>query len=306
MDSNTHSTQRSGRLAAPVAEIDALLDQDLNQLTEVALTDDALELRPQIDRLEGIWLRYLAAIDARGAAGAEQGVQFGSTAGWLRARLRMGATTAASQVRTARALFRGPMPATGAALCAGDISVAHAEVLATSSLHLPDHSVADAEATLVDAARRLDPFGLRQVVTHFEYTVDPDRADARAQRRYERRGVWVTTTMDRMVAVRGVMDPEAGQTLLAALEPLSRPADAADTRTGGQRTADALTELARRQLEGGQLPKMGGVRPQLSVIIDPPSLNRLNRMEGLEGRLGRLGGELGWTAGPRGVPATGL
>jgi hypothetical protein len=48
------------------------------------------------------------AVDARGAAGADQGVQAGSTAGWLRARLRMGAGAAASRVRTARALFRGP------------------------------------------------------------------------------------------------------------------------------------------------------------------------------------------------------
>ena len=49
-----------------------------------------------LDRLEGQWLGELAAVDARGAAGAEEGVQAGSTAGWLRARLRMGAGAAAS------------------------------------------------------------------------------------------------------------------------------------------------------------------------------------------------------------------
>jgi hypothetical protein len=91
-----------------------------------------------------------------------------------------------------------------------------------------------------------------------------------------------------MVAVRGIMTPEAGQTLQAALEPLARPADAADTRTGGQRTADALTELARQKLESGQLPITGGVRPQLSVIVD------LNSLDGQPGRPGRLGGEMGW------------
>ena len=52
-----------------------------------------------------------------------------------------------------------------------------------------------------------DPTGLRQVVTHFEYSVDPDRAEPGRQRRYERRGVWLTTTIDRMVAVRGLMAP---------------------------------------------------------------------------------------------------
>ena len=103
------------------------------------------------------------------------------------------------------------------------------------------------------------------------------------------------------------MTPAAGQTLITALDSLSRPADTADTRSGGQRTADALEELARRQLEGGHLPKTGGVRPQLSVIIDLPSLHRRdsrNRLEGLEGQrgridgeMGRLGGDIGW-AGP--------
>jgi Domain of unknown function (DUF222) len=104
-----------------------------------------------------------------------------------------------------------------------------------------------------------------------------------------------------MVAVRGIMPPEAGQTLITALEPLARPADAADTRSGGQRTADALTELARQQLEGGRLPLTGGVRPQLSVIVDLPSLHRLDHLNGQPGRIGgeigRLGGEIGW-AGP--------
>src|SRR4029453_17375740 len=238
--------------------------------------------------LEGQWLKELAGVDARGEAGAEQDCQFGSTAAWLRAGLRGGATPATRQVRTAGALFRGPLPDSGAALCAGDISAAHAEALATSTLHAPNHAIHDAEPTLLDAARRLDPSGLRQVVTHVAYTLDPDGADAAAQRRYERRGVWFTTTMDRRVAVRGIMAPEAGQTLLMALEPLARPADHHDTRSGGQRTADALVELARQQLERGQLPLTGGVRPQLSVIIDLPSL---------QGQPGRLGGEMGG-AGP--------
>ncbi|HZB58239.1 MAG TPA: DUF222 domain-containing protein, partial [Actinomycetota bacterium] len=80
----------------------------------------------------------------------------------------------------------------------------------------------------------------------------------------------------------------AGQLLISALEPLARPADAHDSRSGSQRNADALTELARRHLEGGRLPQAGGVRPQLIVIVD---------LDSLLGRPGALGGEVGW-AGP--------
>jgi hypothetical protein len=117
---------------------------------------------------------------------------------------------------------------------------------------------------------------------------DPEGADRQAERRHERRGLWLSPTMDDMVAVNGLLEPEAGSTLLAALEPLARPADANDARSGGRRRADALTELARRSLEGGWLPKAGGVRPQLLVTVD---------LDSLLGRTGGLGGDAGW-AGP--------
>jgi hypothetical protein len=118
MEPNTHSSQGSGpgpgpgggagsdRLASLTADVDELATEDLNTLTDVALVEEALELRRLVDCLEGQWLQRLAAIDARGAAGADQGVQVGSTAAWLRNRLHLGAGAAAGFVRTARALFR--------------------------------------------------------------------------------------------------------------------------------------------------------------------------------------------------------
>jgi Domain of unknown function (DUF222) len=214
----------------------------------------------------------LAAVDARGAAGAEDGVQAGSTAGWLRQRLRMGAGAAASAVRTARALFRGPLARTGQALTAGELSLAHASVLAAGTHELAEHLTVEAEPVLLEAARRLDPGRLRRVVGHLQLVADPDGADHRTQRCHARRGLWLTATLDGMVAVDGLLEPEAGQTLLAALEPLARPATADDLRTDGQRRADALGELARRALEGGRLPQTGGVRPQLTVLVDLDSL----------------------------------
>ena len=83
-----------------------------------------------------------------------------------------------------------------------------------------------------------------------------------------------------MVAVDGRLEPEAGQSLLAALEPLARPANAEDARSGGQQRADALAELARRSLEAGRLPQTGGVRPQLTVTVDLDSLQGRTRLGG--------------------------
>ena len=203
-----------------------------------------------MDRLEGQWLKDLASVDARGAAGAEQGQEFGSTAGWLRNRLHLSDRAATSAVRTARALFRGPLTETAQAVCDGELSVAHAQVLASGTHSLPDHVTVEAEPVLVEAARRLDPTRLRRLLGHLLQVADPDGADRDRERRHQRRGLWLAPTFEGMVAVDGLLEPEAGQTLLAALEPLARPADAHDARSGRQRNADALTELARRGPRG--------------------------------------------------------
>jgi hypothetical protein len=272
MDSNTHSAGPSEGLAALAATLEGLAAQDLTGLTDAARAERVLRLRRLLDRLEGHWLQELAAVDARWAAGAEQGVQTGSTAGWLRTRLRMGAGAASSAVRTARALFRGPLTQTGQALTDGKLTPAHASVLAAGTHQLPNQVTVEAEPVLVEAARRLDPGRLRRVIGHLQLVADPEGAASRAEHRHQRRGLWLAATLEGMVAVDGLLEAEAGQTLLAALEPLARPASAQDARSGGQRRADALTELARRALEGGRLPQTGGVRPQLTVLVDLDSL----------------------------------
>jgi hypothetical protein len=261
MDSNWCSNELPEGLTGLAAAVDDLATQDLDGLTDAARAERILALRRLLDRQEGCWLRELAAVDARGAAGAEQGVQAASTAGWLRGRLRMGASAASSLVRTARALFRGPLTKTAEALCGGELSVAHASALAYGTSDLPTQTAVEAEPVLVAAAHRLDPPRLRRVLGHLHQVADPDGADRHAQRQHEQRWLWLAPTFEGMVALHGLLDPEAGQTLLAALEPLARPANGEDPRSSDQRRADALTELARRALEGGQLPQTGGVRP---------------------------------------------
>jgi Domain of unknown function (DUF222) len=122
-------------------------------------------------------------------------------------------------VRTARAVFRGPLTATAQALTAGQVSPAHASVVAAGTQELPPHTAMDAEPVLVEAAGRLDPSRLRRVLGHLQQVADPDRAQARAERHHQRRGVWVTSTLDGLVAVDGLVEAEAGQILLAALDP---------------------------------------------------------------------------------------
>jgi Domain of unknown function (DUF222) len=272
MDSNTSSLPVADGLGELAAAVDALAAQDLTRLTDAQAAARVLALRSLLDRLEGQWLRELAAVDGRGAAGAEDSARADATAGWLRSRARLGAADALQRVRVARALHRGPLAGTARALAAGEISTTHATVLASGTHDLPRPTAAAAEPVLLAAARRLDPPRLRRLVAHLRQVADPDGADARAGRQHQRRGLWVSATLAGMVAVDGLLDPEAGETLLAALEPLARPTTAEDARSGLQRRADALAELARRALEGGRLPRTAGVRPQVTVTVELASL----------------------------------
>ena len=90
MDSNTHSTKQQDRLAALVAVNQELAAEDLDQLADTALAADTVRLQQLLDSLKGQWLRRVAAVDARGAAGAELDQPALSTASWLRGRLRLG------------------------------------------------------------------------------------------------------------------------------------------------------------------------------------------------------------------------
>jgi hypothetical protein len=308
MDSNTHSPQAPSpqapsppspappeppddglaALADLTAAVNRLAVQDPHRLPATVRAQRLVAWRRLLDRQQGLWLQELADLDAGGAAGADQDLPASSTASWLRRRLRLSADAAHSAVRTARAVFRGALPETAGALVGGDISPAHAQVVADGTHQLPEHIKLEADPVLVELARQLDPPHLRRAVAHLVQVADPDGADRQAERRQERRGVWLSPTWEGMVAVRGLLEPEGGAALMAAVEPLARPASADDDRTGSQRTADALAELARRSLEGGWLPKAGGVRPQLLVTVD---------LDSLLGRPGGVGGDMGW-AGP--------
>ncbi|HJU01016.1 MAG TPA: DUF222 domain-containing protein, partial [Actinomycetes bacterium] len=270
-------------LADLAAAVDKLAAWDLSGQPDTARAQRLLAWRRLLDRQEGLWLQELATLDAHGGAGAELDQPAPSTASWLRNRLRLGVGSARSRVRTARALFGGPLTQTAAALTAGVISLAHAQVIADGTRELAPHVQLDADPVLAELARHQDPAGLRRAVDQLGEVADPDRAHDQAARHHERRGLWLSPTWDGMVAIDGQLEPEAGHLVQAALEPLACPSEAGDDRKGSQRTADALTELCRRALEGGRLPRSGGVRPQLLVTVALESLLGPERPGGLGG-----------------------
>jgi Domain of unknown function (DUF222) len=284
MESNMYSMSEPTGLGPLAAAVEQLATQNLAALPDGKAARRVLALRRLLDRLEGQWLRELAAVDGRGAAGAEADSYADSTAGWLRGRLRAGI----------------PKPAAGSAPpapCSAGRWVAPVARWRPGTSPRPTPRCWRLVPRTSRHRRRprrsrccwRPPVGWTRrgcaVVTHLVEVADPQAAEDRAQRQHERRGLWVAPTFEGMVAVDGLLDPEAGETLLTALEPLARPSTADDERSAAQRNADALTELARRQLEGGRLPQTGGVRPHVTVTVD---------LACLLGQPGLPGGEGGW------------
>jgi hypothetical protein len=124
----------------------------------------------------------------------------------------------------------------------------------------------DAEPILLKAARRVDTRQLRYVTAQLRHCLDLDGTLKDANRDYERRHLYLSELMDGMYAIDGMLDTEGGALVREALDALMGPAERGDERTGSQRRADSLVEMAQGLLDRGDLPQRGCQRPHLIVI----------------------------------------
>src|SRR5262249_23238708 len=76
-----------------------------------------------------------------------------------------------------------------------------------------------------------------------------------------------------MYATDGMLDAEGGSLLRSALDALMGPPERDDGRTTSQRRADALVEMAQRQLDQGELPQRGCQRPHLMLVAQTATLS---------------------------------
>src|SRR5215216_2660811 len=198
MDSTTSSPEATAGplddLATLTAAVDGLAARDLTGLADGVRAERVLVLRRLVDRLEGQWLRELAGVDARGAAGADHGTQAPSTASWLRGRPHLGASTATSAVRTAQALFAGPSPQPPRPYAPASSRPPTPPRWPTApTTPRPHHGRGRA-----GAGGRGPPAGptrLRRAIGHLHLVADPDGADRDSERRHGRRGLWLAPTL---------------------------------------------------------------------------------------------------------------
>jgi hypothetical protein len=102
---------------------------------------------------------------------------------------------------------------------------------------------------------------------------DPDGVLSDVNRAHDRRWFTAARTLDGMVNLDGLLDPQAGATLLTVLAAASVPTGPEDIRNAGQRRADALTELCRQALDHGQVAASGGIAPHLLVTTSLETLH---------------------------------
>ncbi len=245
----------AGSPEALVGELDRLDDGELEQIT-VAFQELAR-------RADTVVAHAVGELDRRCVPDRTYAL---STRQWLRRFCRQTGDEAAATVTVARNL--PSMPHVAKRALAGEVPTSSLREIARVARRYRSE-FADHEEVLADVASILDVRDLRRAIGHWRQQVDHADVEREIARRYARRQVSIGQTIDGMWHLGGLLDPESGHTVAAALRLLADPGniDPSDARTHGQRMADGLTELARRHLDAGATNSSGGEKPHVTVTV---------------------------------------
>ena len=233
------------------------------------MADDQIALHRIDNRVQAEALRRLRRFDA--GQGYSTSLALIAKA-WLRWKCNLSRPAAAAQVVLARRLES--LPQTAKAMADGDISLRHVSLIAETAHQLGDGLEPHAERILVKAARELDPQRLRYAAEQLRHCLQPDEVLKDANEQHQRRYLYMSQTFDGIFRIDGQLDAEGGAVLQTAINSVMGPPAADDNRTAAHRRADAWVDIARRQLDSGQLPQVGGQKPHLMVTIDMATLTK--------------------------------
>ena len=232
------------------------------------LADGLVEAHDRVVRAEAerlAWVTELIATEACADVG------YLSPIALLVDRLGISVGTARRLISLARSLSE--MPVVRAAFDRGELDEPRVQLLAAARQANPD-LFKEAEQVLVDSFTGLSMKDFATAVDLWRQNADLEAAEADARHLRDRRYLNVSPTLGNLVRIDGQLDSEAGQTLLTALRSITDPQqlDPTDTRTPGQRRADALTQLCTDHLASGKSPISGGFRPQVTVTASYETL----------------------------------
>jgi hypothetical protein len=188
-------------------------------------------------------------------------------------------------LRTARFVARHVQ--TAKALDAADATVPHVEMLAAVA-HRRDALYERDEAVLLDAAATVEVQDFPDAVRTWAALADDELARRDAAFAFERREITLSPTIGGSV-VGGFVDPEASALVTSVFDEVQPPDGAADTRSRGQRWADALVLLCERARSG----QLGGSRPiagaEIVMSHDVFAGHPLARLDGLQCEIADFG-----------------
>jgi hypothetical protein len=249
--------------------LNRLAGEDLNSLPAESMGDDQIALQRICNRVQAEGLRRLRRFDSAEGYAASGAL---TARAWLRWRLNLTATAASERVAISRKV--AALPKTEQALADGDISCRHVALIVETASQLGDKFEAQAETILVDAAKELDPWRLQRAIWHLKHCLEPDGVLSDANKANSRRFLHLSQTFDGVYRIDGWLDAEGGAVLNTALDSVMGPWVEGDDRSATERRADAAVEMARRQLDGGQLPAVAGQKPHLAVSVDMATLSK--------------------------------
>ncbi|MSO38192.1 MAG: DUF222 domain-containing protein, partial [Acidimicrobiia bacterium] len=188
------------------AVVDGLFTADISGLSDVALSNEVLGLRRQLDRAEAAFASRVVLAHRRGL-GSVDGAS--STAAWLRNRAGMSHSAATKAVRVGEALE--VMCVTDAAWKSGEISADHGRWITEAHVEGFEDAVRAVEPALVEHAKRGEIRALKAGLARIREFTSPGNV-------FEKRTLSVSRTFRGAVVGDFSLDAEGGEMLMCALE----------------------------------------------------------------------------------------
>lgn len=165
---------------------------------------------------------------------------------WLRTNCHL--TGGAAADRVAVGALAKTLPESIEAMAGGEIGFAHLALIAREAEAAAEAGTDGAftETRLLDKARTYNVGRFRNFCHHHRHAADPQRYAANEADAVQARTLSLKAGEGGMIWIRGVLDPQGGNALRSALEPLARRNGKNDDRNRDRRLADALVELAER------------------------------------------------------------
>jgi Domain of unknown function (DUF222) len=121
----------------------------------------------------------------------------------------------------------------------------------------------------------LDPTQLRTVGEDLIHRADPERAEERERKRFERRHLSFGFTVDDIGTITAACgDRLSLEIIKTAVHAFGPPLGGDDTRTAAQRRMDGLTAACQAALDSGTAGGRHGAAPHLSIMVDEQTLAR--------------------------------